>query len=327
MLYKKTNPLVSIVIPIFNAEKYLKKCIESVIQQSYKNIEVILVDDGSTDNSSIIYQEYIKKDNRLKVQNQKNFGVSVARNNGIHIARGEYILFVDADDWLERNMIELMCNKLEKDKEIDVCICGYKECYEEKNQIKNIIFSNKLTDINFVDLILNEKNLIKGYLFNKMFRREKIIEYFNTNIAIKEDLVFILANFDKKTRYYIINEPLYNYRINSTSAIHSKVITKRKLTSLDADIWIIENIKSKEIYNYKISFIIAYYYYLSRMNNKDAKVLKKKYNKIMKMFYRDIMNNKKIKVRVKINIIIRRRLYHLYKIKKNRGKICVQKIQ
>ena len=322
MSYKNGNPLVSIIIPVFNAEKYLKKCIESVINQTYQNIEVILIDDGSTDNSPLIYREYARKDNRLKINRQKNLGVFAARNNGIRRATGEYIIFIDADDWIEVNMIELMCDKLKKNKEIDICICGYKEFYEEKISLKN-----KISDKNFVDLILNGNNLIKGYLFNKMFRKIKIKKFFNENIAIKEDLIFLLSNFNEKTKYYILYEPLYNYRINSNSALHSKAITKRKITSLDADIWIVENIKSKEVYKYKISFIVAYYYYQSQLNIHDVKYLKQNYNKTMRSFYKDIINDKIISIKEKMDIIMRRRLYFLYKIKKNRGKRCVQKTQ
>ncbi len=327
MSYKNGNPLVSIIIPVFNAEKYLKKCIESVINQTYQNIEVILIDDGSTDNSPLIYREYARKDNRLKINRQKNLGVSAARNNGIRRATGEYIIFIDADDWIEVNMIELMCDKLKKNKEIDICICGYKEFYEEKNESIKISLKNKISDKNFVDLILNGNNLIKGYLFNKMFRKIKIKKFFNENIAIKEDLIFLLSNFNEKTKYYILYEPLYNYRINSNSALHSKAITKRKITSLDADIWIAENIKSKEVYKYKISFIVAYYYYQSQLNIHDVKYLKQNYNKTMRSFYKDIMNDKIISIKEKMDIIMRRRLYFLYKIKKNRGKRCVQKTQ
>ena len=189
MLYKNKNPLVSIIIPVFNAEKYLKKCIESVINQTYQNIEVILIDDGSTDNSPLIYREYARKDNRLKINRQKNLGVSAARNNGIRMATGEYIIFIDADDWIEVNMIELMCDKLKKNKEIDICICGYKEFYEEKNESIKISLKNKISDKNFVDLILNGNNLIKGYLFNKMFRKIKIKKFFNENIKVDNMII------------------------------------------------------------------------------------------------------------------------------------------
>ena len=103
---------VSIIVPIYNVEKYLSKCIESILSQTYKNIEIILVDDGSPDNSPQICDEYAKKDDRIIVIHKANGGVSSARNAGIDIATGKYIGFVDPDDYIENNMYELMVNKI-----------------------------------------------------------------------------------------------------------------------------------------------------------------------------------------------------------------------
>ena len=98
--------MISVIIPIYNVEKYLTKCIESVINQTYKNLEIILVNDGSTDNSKEIIDKYSSIDSRIKVINKKNGGLSDARNVGIELAKGEYITFLDSDDWIELNMYE-----------------------------------------------------------------------------------------------------------------------------------------------------------------------------------------------------------------------------
>ena len=108
--------MISVIIPIYNVENYLKKCIESVINQTYKNLEIILVNDGSNDNSKNIIDEYSTIDNRIKVINKENGGLSDARNAGIEIAKGDYITFLDSDDWIELNMYE----KLYQEKK--VCI-------------------------------------------------------------------------------------------------------------------------------------------------------------------------------------------------------------
>ena len=128
------NETISIIIPVYNVEKYLNKCLNSVIEQTYKNIEVILIDDGSTDNSGKICDEYAKNDIRIKIIHQQNGGVSTARNNGLEHATGKYITFVDSDDYIEKEMIETMAKKIMK-KNADIVICGVTDRDEENNII------------------------------------------------------------------------------------------------------------------------------------------------------------------------------------------------
>ena len=110
---------ISIIVPVYNAEKYLVECLNSLVEQTYKNIEIILIDDGSIDNSAKICDEYAKKDERIKVVHQKNSGVSVARNNGLDMHTGDYVMFVDSDDWIELNTCEILINNIiSNDKDI-----------------------------------------------------------------------------------------------------------------------------------------------------------------------------------------------------------------
>ena len=111
-----TTPLISIIVPVYNVEKYLSRCIESILSQSYKNLELILVDDGSTDLSYEICKKYKAEDNRVIITNQKNAGSSVARNTGLSYAKGEFIGFVDSDDWVLPNMFDVMISKALKHK-------------------------------------------------------------------------------------------------------------------------------------------------------------------------------------------------------------------
>lgn len=126
------NDLISIIVPVYNVEKYLNKCIDSIINQTYKNIEIILVDDGSTDNSGKICDEYLLRDSRIKVIHKNNGGLSSARNEGINISSGEYIGFVDSDDWVEPNMYEEMYKKILYSN-ADIVDCGYWKEYENKS--------------------------------------------------------------------------------------------------------------------------------------------------------------------------------------------------
>ena len=122
------TPLITIIIPVYNAKKYLRDCIESILSQTYHNLEIILIDDGSTDGSEKLVNDYAKSDKRIKVVHQKNMGLSDARNTGLKHATGKYITFVDSDDRIEPNMIENLFNAL-IDSQADIAICSFKEIY------------------------------------------------------------------------------------------------------------------------------------------------------------------------------------------------------
>ena len=124
---------ISIIVPIFNIEKYLSRCLDSILEQTYKNLEVILVDDGSVDNSGMIADKYARKDQRIKVIHQVNQGVSAARNTGIDLATGDYIGFVDGDDYIEPDMYEILMRIIEE-QQVDIAHCGYQMVYPSKTE-------------------------------------------------------------------------------------------------------------------------------------------------------------------------------------------------
>ena len=118
------DPIISIIVPIYNVGKYLPKCIESILNQTFKNFELILVNDGSTDNSGVVCDDYEKKDTRIKIIHKSNGGVSSARNAGLYVAKGEYIGFVDPDDYIDKNMYEKLY-RLCIDNNSDIAICRF----------------------------------------------------------------------------------------------------------------------------------------------------------------------------------------------------------
>lgn len=216
------NELVSIIVPIYNVEKYLEKCIESIIKQSYKNLEIILVNDGSTDKSKEICNRYKNQDKRILLINKKNNGVSAARNAGLDIAKGKYIAFVDSDDYLESHMIESMLRNINTTC-CDMAICGYNIIFEDGK--------NKVSDNNNITTILKSKevielifrtNKINGFLWNKIFKRE-ILEKFrlDESLDICEDLCLICEILRKDLSICYSSEPLYNYRNTNSSATMS----------------------------------------------------------------------------------------------------------
>ena len=125
--------LISVIVPIYKVEHYLPKCIDSIIHQTYQNLEIILVDDGSPDNCPEICDEYAKRDKRIKVVHQENGGLSAARNSGVEMANGEFLCFVDSDDYIHPKMYEILYKNLKKFK-ADISICDYNVVFENQNK-------------------------------------------------------------------------------------------------------------------------------------------------------------------------------------------------
>lgn len=211
--------LISIIVPIYNVEKYLNKCIESIVNQTYENIEIILIDDGSNDNSGIICDEYAKKDNRIIVVHKENGGVSSARNKGLKIAKGEWISFVDADDWIEQTFCQTLLNKVTQEQ-ADIALCGYNRITD--NRIEKINANNQEVFLNSNEYLVKSLNPQTGFGFchMKLIKKEVLKSIsFNERIEVGEDALFNiqLSTYIKKTVF--LKQPLYNYRINNQSVV------------------------------------------------------------------------------------------------------------
>ena len=253
---------ISVIIPIYNVEKYLDKCINSVVSQTYTNLEIILVNDGSIDNSRKICDEWASKDKRIIVINQINKGVSVARNKGLEKSSGEYVAFVDADDYLEKNMIKkLYINMIKNNTDLSICSFFYYEIETRKLiQAKTNSSLLNMTKLEFLDNLYYE--YYKGYLFNKLFINDIIHTNkikFDENKKICEDLIFILQYISKcNNNISYTTEPLYYYVIHSKSTMHNMNDDKRynQLHSIIEAIQIIKQIGISEVYyKYEKDFI------------------------------------------------------------------------
>lgn len=222
--------LISVIVPIYNAEKYMKKCIDSILSQTLEDIEIILVNDGSSDNSGKISDEYKKIDSRVVVIHQENSGPSTARNKGISIATGKYIGFVDSDDYIEPTMYEELYNIANKNN-IELAMCSYSEKYIYNNElivVKANLESNKIyskSEINEKIISTFVKNDNHGYysLCNKIYLREWLLD---SNIILDvdrehgEDWWFNINIISNINSFVYIDKQLYNYiHINSNSLI------------------------------------------------------------------------------------------------------------
>ena len=165
--------LVSVIIPVYNVEKYLHRCLNSVKNQSFKNLDVILIDDGSTDKSGEICENYCKEDFRFRVIHQKNRGQATARNLALDMAKGDYICFVDSDDYIEKTMIETLYNSITNNN-ADIAVCGYNRVNETGELIKTFFPFNSERVLNKREAVLEILKDIHlfSFLWDKIFKRE-----------------------------------------------------------------------------------------------------------------------------------------------------------
>ena len=219
------NLLVSVVVPIFNTEKYLERAVGSLLNQTYRNIEIILVDDGSNDNSGKICDELQLKDKRIKVIHKKNAGVSEARNSGIKVASGEYITFVDSDDYVNNNYIYNMYKKINN----NIIICENATNIMKNKMLPNHNIKNDkvLSKDEFIKEMLVE-NIFNGVCWGKLYITKIVKEVlFNSKYRIAEDLDFNIRYLENSEgNCKIINNTDYFYFINNESTIHSSFNNK-----------------------------------------------------------------------------------------------------
>lgn len=313
------DSLVTVIVPIYNAEKYLDKCINSIVTQSYKKLEIILVNDGSSDLSKDICEKYAQNDIRIKFIDKKNSGVSDTRNIAINKALGEYILFADSDDWLESDMIELMVSSA-KANNSDIVICEFKNFYEDENRTEAMKLKD-YSDYSFVDLISDESTQYGGFPWNKLIRRDCIKNNYHIDVHYYENLLFFLENSNLETRYSVVHKPLYNYCINNGSALHSKNYSIKKVSTLDALLYVIDLVPEKYKDFYKFLFVCRYYenyYHLSFLKQEKEKIVK--YERNTNEFFNEIIKSDKLTIKQKMKLFIVHRLTWMYfiikKIKK-----------
>lgn len=247
--------LLSIIVPVYNAEKYLSCCLDSILNQSYKFIEVILVDDGSNDLSGDICDQYKERDKRIRVIHKKNEGCSVARNVGIENAKGDLIAFVDADDIIDYQIYEILIHNLTMTKS-DVSSCTYLRENDKRNMkpVKKheIIPEPLIFEGNeiFVSVTRNSKS-IEGYIWNKVWKQSLIKHHkFREDIAMCEDSIFTWETLKDAKRVCYCDLPMYHYLIQNSSATRSSSIEKYMGALTSYEIMLSdENVLPREVVN------------------------------------------------------------------------------
>lgn len=211
--------LISVIIPVYNVDKFLKKCLDSVLKQTYSDYEVILINDGSTDESAKLCKAYVNLDDRFQLINQSNRGVSAARNVGLKNVKGKYVTFVDADDMIAPQYLEMLYANL-KNADADISMCAW-SC-NQKGKYKNErieVWDKKQT---LLSMFKNGK--INGNVCSKLYRRQCIegLE-FDEKLRIGEDQIFAIQAISRVNTVVFQDIPLYTYFIRNTSAMNSKL--------------------------------------------------------------------------------------------------------
>lgn len=318
---------VSIIIPIYNAEKYIEKCLTSVINQTYQNIEIICIDNNSTDNSIDILKKYQKLDSRIILEKEKNAGVSYARNHGINICSGKYISFIDADDYIERDYTESLVKNIQE--QCDISICNFNIIQDGNIKYRdNINNKNYLTKEEIIERIFL-RNEFCAFCWNKLYKTDIIKKNkisFNEKQEICEDLLFNLSYLKASNKGGIYDESKkYNYFQHSDSSYNNLSMKKwrniRELENSIEKMEIVTTAKQKENWYFYFLCILLDYKercYYAR-DKKEISVVSKKINSIKKYTFinKSINFTDKMKIFLKIYMMKIMILMKKYRRKNN----------
>lgn len=307
--------LVSIIVPVYNSEKTLNRCIDSLIAQTYSNIEIIIINDGSTDKSGKICEEYVQKDYRIKLINQQNRGVSVARNKGLESSNGEFICFVDSDDYVSEKFVEnLYITIVEND--VDLAICNMNIVNSKRSYTKDFFGADIKSNI----ALPKEKyytNIDKfgGFVWNKMFLKKYMDNLlFDEHIYYCEDELFVVNYTQRCNKLACLDEALYFYCITESSASSLKNWNGKKITILDAKRKILHILEKYDFKVYK-NYYLKYFYALNDIYHRYSKDIVDK--KELQDKYKRIIKSNDCTTKEKINTIIRFRFFRFYNLSRN----------
>lgn len=295
------SPMFSIIVPVYNTEMYLKQCVESILTQNYKNFEIILVDDGSTDNSASICDEYAKLNKNVVVIHKENGGLADARNVGLLRSFGKYILFVDSDDFIAKSSLESVA-RFVSNRELDIVFLkGYK--YFDENNVQELDENIYLSEINNklqLQEYISKLKKLPGSACTKLINREFALrnDLFFIKGIYHEDIEWFIKMIKKVENFDVLNIAYYYYRQNRSGSITNKV-TSKHINSM-IDIFEMHAVKSayesedKYINNYlAYEYIITLALYMKLPNEGKSKVKKNIYDYKWLLKYN---NNKKVKL-------------------------------
>jgi glycosyltransferase EpsH len=289
-------PKISIIVPVYNVEKYLPKCLDSIINQTFTDFECICINDGSPDNSLTILQEYASKDNRIKIINQENKGLPYVRNIGLEAVGCPYVAFVDSDDWLDKNYLQILYKTIEETNS-DVVACNYEKYYEKENKfVSDILPQERKFCVQDKLSSKIEKAYAQPTVWNKIIKtkllKDNDIKFFEGRA--NEDSPFISQIFLYSNKVVYVEKPLYFYRIreNSITSNNKKVFIDTVINFMN----LIEDTINRQMFNDDIfKFLYKLLFWdLSSFNKNiyDDKIRQTILNRTLN-FTKKIIDNKK----------------------------------
>jgi len=290
-------PKISIIIPVYNVEKYIEKCIDSVLAQTFTDFECILINDGSPDNSPAICDEYAKKDKRIKVIHKKNGGVSSARNAGLDIAQGEWVGFIDSDDWVDEKFLEFLYGNAVKHN-VDVSICGInKFCDGVVRRLDKYTSDITLTSKESLLFMCDSDFAFGGYSVNKLSKKQVIEKNnlrYDETMSYMEDYIFLYNILKAADSVYYDPQPYYFYRVVNTSVTRQFGFTPGVIKAVTAWDKLYENetdfeIRQKILLD-KLHFICSVGINCIRENKKDEAFRTNMHNLKRHIFSRDVLS-------------------------------------
>ena len=269
--------LISIIMPVYNTGKYLERCLNSIINQTHKNWELIAVNDGSTDNSSEILRSYAQKDNRIIVLEQENQGQSVARNKALDIVKGEYICFVDSDDWVETDYLEELYKAIIKANS-EIAICSFYYTTDKAQKLGYKFRSDLIPLCEYKSKLI--KDQIKSYLWSCIFKK-KLFEglRFKASVILEDFILFNKILEKLSTNIGVADKPLYHYFLREDSSTRNENL-KRDIDYFEAFKMRYElSYISKEEKAYCLSFMIRKFMSICKYDGCEAEIVKINYLK------------------------------------------------
>lgn len=303
------NSLVSVIVPVYKVEKYLEKCVASIISQTYKNLEIILVDDGSPDNCPNMCDEFAKKDKRIKVIHKENGGLSDARNAGLDIMTGDFVCFVDSDDWVESTYVETMLVEQQKIN-ADVVACGINLVDEESGEVGIYYKLDKTTTFESSEIIekyYNGNGIISGVAWNKLYKKQIFENLRYPKGIVFEDVAIILNVLFQCNKIVILEDTLYNYLDRSGSIMksawnHQKLVSKLFMFEQRLDFLILNKLDKYLNLELQIRINDACWTYRELQDKTEKKWLK---NEILKKWkeYKKFFKLSKNSIKTYLNMI------------------------
>lgn len=303
----ENQPLISVIVPVYNCEMYLNQCVESIINQTYSNLEIVLVDDGSTDDSGKICDEYSEKDHRVVVLHTVNGGAASARNKGLNVAKGEYITFVDSDDWIESDMYHSMLELL-KNNSADVAKVGFIKEYENNS---SIVLGNEYDGIYLKDeavkKFLYHENEFCGGVWDKLYKRKLFDNVRFPEKLITEDYYVNALIYANLNRIAVSSKAYYHYRMQENSVCHQPV-NNHTFDEIETAKMLLEYyeknmIATKIDRDFYMSHAIYDVLYNLMVKGSDKKMVSEYQLRYKKVFYRLILNNK-VSLKKKVKMVL-----------------------